>query len=460
MHAIGLDIGTTSVSAVRIDLSSGKVVHSETREHRAGLPAVHPWERRQDPARILDVVRDMLSAFLYSGGKVSGMGVTGQMHGILYVDERGQALSPSYTWQDGRGTLPHPEGGTWATTLSRLTGYPLASGFGVVTHAVNRNRNLVPEQAAGMCGIVDYIALQLAGARQAVTDSSQAAAMGCFDLSRNSFDEKALALAGSSPDLLPRVAQQPFELGRYLDQYPVFAGMGDNQASFLGAVGNHAQSILVNIGTGSQISVFSREPLKHAGLEPRPFPGGGFLLVGAPLCGGKAYALLMDFYARVLDSFGCRPGEDLYEVMNRWAASALESGEDLPEVDPRFLGSRSDPNVLGAIRRITMENFSPPLLTAAFLKGMAGELHACLDGLPKLLGSSLHTLVGSGNAVRRNPALQGLLADTFGLPLQIPVLPEEAATGAALWAGLGTGVLKDRAAMEEWVDQSTAFPGT
>ena len=73
---------------------------------------------------------------------------------------------------------------------------------------------------------------------------------------------------------------------------PVTVAIGDNQASFLGAAGSENNTLLVNMGTGGQISVLTDQYFETEGIEARPFLGGKYLLVGASLCGGKAYALL------------------------------------------------------------------------------------------------------------------------------------------------------------------------
>src|SRR5690606_18847038 len=88
----------------------------------------------------------------------------------------------------------------------------------------------------------------------------------------------------------------------------VACAIGDNQASFLGSVPSLAQSLQVNVGTGSQISIFTPSLEEVPGLadpllETRPFPGGGYLLVGASLGGGKTYALLEALFRDIHDSF-------------------------------------------------------------------------------------------------------------------------------------------------------------
>ena len=80
---------------------------------------------------------------------------------------------------------------------------------------------------------------------------------------------------------------------------PVSVAIGDNQASFLGSVSNMNESFLINVGTGSQISIVSDYPITAEGIECRPYVDGKYLIVGAALCGGRAYSLLKDFYKQL-----------------------------------------------------------------------------------------------------------------------------------------------------------------
>ena len=101
---------------------------------------------------------------------------------------------------------------------------------------------------------------------------------------------------------------------------PVFTAVGDNQASFLGAVRDLETGIGVNVGTGSQVSVFARSLCAEAakgGTDVRPFPGGGYLYVGASLNGGKVYERLAAFFAEVCGQFAEKAPElsEIYEKM-------------------------------------------------------------------------------------------------------------------------------------------------
>jgi sedoheptulokinase len=204
-------------------------------------------------------------------------------------------------------------------------------------------------------------------------------------------------------------------------------------------------AVLINIGTSGQVSIYTRNALPIEGLEVRPFPGGGFLLVGASLCGGKAYALLEEFFHRVCRQFAGYDGPNLYAAMDHLADEAMAGrirGEKL-EVDTRLLGTRSESQVRGSIRHISMDNLTPEHLILGFLGGIADELGRLYDRLPDTVRGRHSYLVGCGNGLRLNQTLCKVMADRFGLPMRIPRHREEAAFGAALCAGVGLGLYSD-----------------
>lgn len=100
----------------------------------------------------------------------------------------------------------------------------------------------------------------------------------------------------------PDVCTEIEKLGTYRGR-TVTTAIGDNQASFLGAAGDEENTLLVNMGTGGQISVLSGQYFSGDGIEARPFLNGKYLLAGASLCGGKAYALLEQFFRKAMAFF-------------------------------------------------------------------------------------------------------------------------------------------------------------
>ncbi len=447
MRCVGLDLGTTKVAGLLLDTgppgSPARLLQTVSREHGAGLPPAHPWEHLQDPDRLLAAAQAVLEELCAAGGPADGLCVTGQVHGILYVDAAGRAVSPLFTWLDRRAWQQYPAGGSYAEALSALSGHWVPPGYGAATHFFNRGGGLVPPRAAGLCALPDYVTMHLGRARRPVSDPTVAASLGLYDLEENRFDPRALQAAGLDDLAWSRVVPAGTRVGSTRDGTAVFAPLGDNQAGFLGAVREVERCALLNVGTGGQISVFTvRAGRLPPPLETRPFPGGGFLQVGAALCSGKAYALLEELFRQVCSQLGgSSPPGSLFERMNELAARQEEDGEPPLEVDTRFQGTRAEAAVTGSIQGITLGNLTTSALVRGFLRGIAGELHGYYRQIAQACPGRITALVASGNGIRRNAALRAEVARRFGLPVLVPRGVEEAALGAALCAAVGLGAL-------------------
>lgn len=428
MKTLGLDIGTTSISAVVFSRDAG-VLAARTLKNDSFL-AGQPWERIQDPHTILKTAMDAIKELLSAFPDVQAIGVTGQMHGILYLDILGQPVSPLYIWQDGRGDLPYDSAKSWAEHLTEVTGYPLATGYGLVTHAYNLQNALVPEKAAKLCTIQDYLAMVLSGRTVPVTDPTNAASLGLYDLRKRRFDPDALHRLGIDPEILPTITEDPC-LGCGDSGIPVFTAIGDNQASFLGATSGRTDVLLINMGTGGQISIYSPDYLETDTLETRPYPDGGWLLVGASLCGGRSYALLETFFRETVKMV---TGTEVsaYEAMDR----ALEncSPADIPVVSTLFQGTRKDPSLRGSISGLSPDNFKPVPLLLGLMQGMASELFELYRSYLVRGGKAPAAMIASGNGLRRNRHLCRIFQETFACPLTLSPYREEAACGAAIYA--------------------------
>lgn len=121
MKIMGIDIGTTTVSIVLTDTETGKQLARETVEHNSFLQSSRPEQKIQDPGQIYEIVRELFAKMQGEHGLPDGIGFTGQMHGMLYVDASGMAVSPLYTWQDGSGEISLEDGRTCVEILSLLS---------------------------------------------------------------------------------------------------------------------------------------------------------------------------------------------------------------------------------------------------------------------------------------------------------------------------------------------------
>lgn len=430
MKSIGLDIGTTTISAILLDVKKNSIISVSAVPNISALPSQNTHEHLQGPNVILSICQELLNSYLSSYRDIVSIGLTGQMHGILYLDTDGLPVSPLYTWQDGRGNLIYKNQKTYAEYLSEKTGCPMSTGFGLTTHFYNVRNQLVPETAAVFCTIADYVAMSLANRTAPLLHPSMAASLGLFCLEETRFDHTALQKVYLNDKLLPSVLSEECYIGKYQNQIPVSAAIGDNQASYLGSVKNQ-HGILVNVGTGSQISAFSSTLENRNDIEYRPFIEKTYLMVGSSLCGGYSYELLRNFFAQTADLFNADIPSDLYERMNLMAEDAPHSPELL--FDTRFMGTRKNPALRASISNIAPKNFTPGHMIYGCLSGIASELYEYYR-LFQIQPHDCQYLIGSGNGIRKNPLLQKICSRVFHMPLCIPSYTEEAAYGAALYA--------------------------
>lgn len=408
MKLIGLDIGTTSICGVRMNVENGMLEDSVTVNDNVWVKGKSAFEKMQNPDKIFSIVNDITKRLITDD--VGAIGVTGQMHGILYIDKKGNAISPLYTWQDGRGNEIYKDGITYAEFLNSHTGY------GNVTHFYNEQNGLVPENAVCFCTIHDYIAMKLVGHTSPLVHTSDAASFGNFDIDKNEFTVNC--------KLLPNFTDRTAILGEYKG-IPVSVAIGDNQAGFIGS-GCGEDSVLFNVGTGSQISFLSDNSTMVSGVERRPLTDGKCLSVGSSLCGGRAFAMLQQFFNDIAKLAGADVGK-MYDVMEQ---TAEEKGSTDLVFKTLFCGTRENPEKRAEILNLSEENFTPADFVLACLNGITDELFEYYN----LCGKKATRLIGSGNAVRKTGLLRKSAEKRFGMPVQIPMFAEEAACGAALFS--------------------------
>lgn len=436
MGVMGIDLGTTTVSVVMMDGESGAILGSRTVAHHGFLDGHIPEAKIQDPQRMVDVVKTAAAELEREFGAPEAIGLTGQMHGMLYVDARGEAVSPLYIWQDGCGNLAMDSGETYASYL-RQTGGAASAGFGLTTHFYLQKNGMIPANAVKMVTICDYVGMKLCESCKAVIAKDMAASWGCFDLRERRFLVEEMEALGVDTSFLPELMEEHGIMGHTPEGIPVIVSLGDNQASVLGSVSDLCDTVLINIGTGSQVSMGTEHYHDVSGsIELRPCVEGTSLLVGSGLCGGRAYAMLEQFYREITGS-----GEAMYDQMAAQAKEFREKhGTDAAwKVKTTFSGTRSNPEEKGSITGIGVENFHPGAMTLGVIGGILGELYEMYTQMCCVTGRRATRLVGSGNGLRKNRLMQELAEEIFGMKLSIPQYQEEAAYGAALYALAATG---------------------
>lgn len=433
MYSLGLDIGTTTICAVVLDSESGSVLHTVTLPNDARIDGA-PYEKLQSPMLILRKCLSLVESLADRFAPLGSIGVTGQMHGVLYYDKAGNAVSPLFIWQDGSGDEVCIDTETYAQRLTRLTGYATASGYGSCTLFAHLLRGRIPPGAVGICTIHDFVAMRLAGVTRPLCHVSDAASLGLFDVKNACFDEAALDKAGLDLALFPDVTDDFAVVGYYHGDVPVACAIGDNQASFIGSVSDMADSVLVNLGTGGQVSYRTDSPADTA-LDVRPLGGGQYIAVGASLCGGSAFAALERFLRQSAQLVTGDVIDSAYPAIDRFLADSPIPADEL-RVDTRFSGTRSDPLLRGSVTRLCLDNFTPQHLIWGVMQGIVTEL---LEMYLAGTHGRKSVLVCSGNGLRKNEALRKLFARRFGMEPVTPVHTEEAAFGAALFGTVACG---------------------
>ena len=466
MITIGIDFGTTTISGSVLDIRGSRkgtaakgqpvfqprLLYASAVPNDSFLPPDVSGARIQNTEKILSLGQALLEKLLaFCEAETSelpaAIGLTGQMHGIVYADHTGRPLSPLYTWQDLRG-------GSVREQILKRSGVSVPAGYGLATHYYNMTHGLVPEGAVSFCTIMDLFGMRITGSVRPMMHMTNAASLGLFDTARKEFMNEALAelfsvsdgsgRSGSGPGhLIPDFTEEIRVIGSFRG-IPVTCAIGDNQAGVLASIGTALGVPLVNFGTGGQVSLLSGRYSEFPGIETRPFLPGLYLMAGSSLCGGRAYAILERFFRSYAADAGA-PEEPQYALMNVLAEKALqqeaaeppgrtqEPGDPL-SVSPLFCGTRMDPSLRGSVTGISDTNLTPGGLILGTLRGMADELYGYYSGM-----TSVHPdrIVGSGNGLRKNPVLQKLVAERFGAPLELAPFEEEAACGAAISAAMG-----------------------
>ncbi len=466
--SLAVDLGTTSIAAVAVS-PDGRIVASVQAPNTASLPDLPVHHAEQDPSQLRDIAIDVLRELACDlPGTPACLGLTGQMHGLLLIDESRNPLSPLITWQDRRANQscrpteadPNAPTTTWLTDylaqcrdldLER-TGCRLAPGYLAVTLSILNQTGAIPTGACRASFPADWLAAELTDT-PVVTDRSNAAASGVFDLVGDQWSQSLLAAGGLDETWLPDVVESGTVIGTLVSKWaaktglptglPVCGAIGDNQAAVLGSLPSDETAIQINVGTGGQInwpiSRFQRIP----DMDTRYLPHDRFLVVGAGLAGGDAYAWVNRTVGNWLSTFGEAPSPDrIYDRLSDLAADIPADADGLI-CTPSFRGTRRGPMDRGLFQGITFDNFTPGHVARAVLSGIAEGFAWFLENAGEAGPSGCQRIVGSGNGLRHNRLLIDSLASRFGRPVYMTEHAQEAAVGAALLAGAECGVWTD-----------------
>lgn len=441
---LGLDLGTSSVKALLIT-PQGEVLASEAVEYEISSP--FPGWAEQDPEAWYDAACLCLRRLAASASRdlsaVAAMGLSGQMHGLVCLDGKGQALRPALIWADARSApqVERVKEQLGQEFLAQQTGNPLAAGFMLPSWLwVRENEPLVATSTRSLLLPKDFIRFRLTG--QTGAEPSDASSTSLFNPSLRAWSQPLLDALDIDPALLPPLADSAALAGELTlaaaedcclpAGLPVVYGASDQACQAVGH-GVVAPGLLSStIGTGGQIfapldtPVF--DPLLRLHLFCHALPE-RWHHQAAILAAGLSLKWLRDRFF---------PGEH-YSTLADWAAQAPAGSEGL-FYTPYLLGERTphmDPHAAASFVGLTLRHDRPHLVRAV----MEGVVFALRQGLDLMLelGTPAERVVASGGALRHPLWLQ-LQANIFNRPIYQTETLEAAAFGAALLAGVGAAI--------------------
>lgn len=444
---VGIDFGTTSLSAVVLDINGKKLLKTITCETNAYIKNIDDKIKEQSVEILSELFYKVLAEIdSIPDIEILSYGFTGQMHGIVGLNAEGKIITNLVTWQDKSGDIILEDGKTILDRINSKAESPtISNGYGIVTlykwlHLERQN------DIQSFCTIADYFAMKLSNIKEIKMSPTMAHSIGLFNLKENSWDENAIIKLGLNNIQFPEIVSNSTTIGfRETDngKIPVICAIGDNQASFIGSIADKEKSILLNVGTGTQLSfqikkedypVFSKY-IDDRETQLRPLDQESYLVATSYLNGGSVYKSLFNFFKNVAESlFDLQEvdEDELWKNMEKAGWNMLDHKDQL-EVSPLLAGQRKiTSNDKGSIKNITTDNFSSGYLVLAFLKGLADYYKT--GYFPELENRISH-LVGSGNGLKKNKLLVKCIEDSFGYPLALTSYNEEAAVGAALNSG-------------------------
>ena len=447
---IGIDIGTGGTRAVLVD-EKGEVLASATHEHVPFASPQNGWAE-QDPNDWWHACKLALRKLLHdnsvSADEIAAVGLTGQMHGAVLLDEKEQVLRPALIWCDQRTgeecrILNETIGEQRLvefTSNPALTNFTLTKLMWVRTHepeAWKRFRYLLLPK--------DYVRLQLTGVR--AIDVAEASGTLLLDVVHRRWSQEMVDRTQLDASCLPEVFESQQVVGeinaRAAEETglragtPVVAGAGDQAAGAVGMGIVKAGDVSATIGTSGVVFAATDKPFLDPGGRLHTFchaiPN-RWHVMGVTQAAGLSFRWFRDTFgtagAASADPYDSLVGE----------AAAIPPGADGVIWTPYLMGERTphvDPDVRAAIIGLSASHGRGHIIRA-ILEGVAFSLKDTLTIFAELGVPVRDIRLGGGGA--RSPLWRQIQADVYGKPVSLLAAEEGAAYGAAVLAGVGTSL--------------------
>ena len=468
-YLLGIDVGTSGCKVLLID-AAGKVIAEEMREYPLDMP--RPLWSEQNPEDWWDAATTAITLVLAASGvpaaQIVGVGLTGQMHGLVLLDAAGKVLRPCILWNDQRTAAQCAAitARVGFRNVLQLTGNPILTGFTAPKLLwVSENEPEVYSRVAHVLLPKDYVRYRLTG--EFFGDVSDSSGTSLFDVARRQWSDEMLAALDAPRAWLPEVTESPVASSRVSTTgaketglapgTPVVAGAGDQAAQAVGTGIITEGPISVTLGTSGVVFAASNayrvEPAGRLHAFCHAVPG-MWHLMGVMLSAGGSYEWFCE-------EFGARPlvehcksvlkdpeillqtgDKGAHELLSEAAANVPAGSEGLFFL-PYLTGERTphaDPNARGAFIGLTPRH-KLEHLARAVLEGVSFGLRDSLELMRNLALPITQVRASGGGA--KSPLWRQILADVFNAEIVTLNVTQGAAYGAALLAGVGAGVYAD-----------------
>jgi xylulokinase len=423
---VGLDVGTTGVKAIAISADGAVLARAE---HGYPLVTPRPGWSEQDPE---DWWRASEAALAELEVEPAAIGLSGQMHGLVALDEHGRVLRPAILWNDQRtgAECREIEERVGRERLLELTGNPALTGFTAPKLLWLRRHE--PETYRRIRHILlpkDYVRLRLTG--EHAIDVADASGTLLFDVGARRWSAAMLDALEIPDEWLPRALESPEVAGTTSRRTPVAAGAGDQAASAVGVGVHEPATTAVTIGTSgvvfTPLAAFAPEPLGRLHVFCHAVPH-CWHAMGVMLSAAGSLRWFRDVLAA---------GESFERLTAE--AEEIAPGADGVLFLPYLMGERTphaDPDARGAFVGLAASHTRGALVRAV-LEGVAFGLRDSFELVAQLDKRPVSARV-SGGAARSRLWLR-IVASVLGVRLERPAVEEGAAFGAALLAGVAAG---------------------
>lgn len=426
----GVDVGTSATKGVAID-ADGKVLTRAEAEYPLSTP--HPGWAEQDPEDWWRATETVLQELTETAGEPSGIGLSGQMHGLVALDSQNKVLRPAILWNDQRtqAQCEEIESTIGLQKLIALTGNRALAGFTAPKLLwLKQNEPDTYGQIKRIALPKDYVRLRLTG--EHATDVSDASGTLLLDVAKRGWSDDVLKALEIDRDWLPKALESPEVSGETKDGTPVAAGAGDQAAGALGVGVDRPGPLSVALGTSGVVFAALKEfaaddeARVHAFCHAVP---NAWHAMGVMLSAAGSLAWLRN---------ATNPDTSYDELLAM--ADAWPAGTENLIFLPYLAGERTphaDPDATGAFAGLTLRH-DRGALARAVLEGVAFGLRDSLDLIAELGEPPQLGRISGGGA--RSDLWATIVASVLELPLERVAVDEGAAFGAAILGGVAAGV--------------------